>query len=186
MNKLLTFSAIILSSATLAACGTSSKSSSSSQSNSTEHVSTESSSTPKTEKYYFKNDELKIRDLKIKITKSKVIPVGSKGNDYGEKPVLAIWYKTTNLSDKEIDPSIAWMSSFEAYQDNNKDRENKLNVGGLPDDRFLDSQQDNIKKNGTVENAVSYELDDETTPVTLKATKGVAGEELGTKTFDIK
>ena len=43
-------------------------------------------------------------------------------------------------------------------------------MGSLPDDRFLDSQTENIKKGGTVENAIAYELDDLVTPVDLVAT----------------
>lgn len=180
MKKSLTLGVVFISSLVLGACGNSNTKKDSS-SNKTVTV-----AKPKMEKYYFKNDELKIHDLKIKITKSKVIPVGEEGNEYGKKPVLAIWYEATNLTNKEIDPNTAWMATFEAYQDNNKNRENKLNVGSLPDQKFLDTQQENIKKNGTVENAVAYELDDNKTPVTLKATQGVGGKELGTKTFEIK
>lgn len=180
MKKSLTLGVVFISSLILAACGNGNTKKDSS-SNKTVTV-----AKPKEDKYYFKNDELRIHDLKIKITNYKVIPVGEKGNEYGKKPVLAIWYKTTNLTNKEIDPDTAWMATFEAYQDNNKNRENKLDVGSLPDQKFLDTQQENIKKNGTVENAVSYELDDDTTPVTLKATKGFEGRELGTKTFKIK
>lgn len=180
MKKTLTLGTIIMSVLVLSACGN--DATKKDKPNNT----TESVAKPKAEKYYFKNDELKIHDLKIKITNSKIIPVGKTGNEYGEKPVLAIWYKVTNLTNKEIDPNTAWMVAFEAYQDNNKNRENKLNVGSLPDQKFIDSQQNNIKKNGTVENAVSYELDDNTTPVTLKATQGLGGKELGTKIFKIK
>ena len=46
-------------------------------------------------------------------------------------------------------------------------------MGSLPDDRFLDSQTENIKKGGTVENAAAYELDDLVTPVELVATEGL-------------
>jgi len=89
---------------------------------------------------YFKDNEAKLNDLKIKITETKVIPVGEKGNEYGEKPVFAIWYETTNLSDKEINPTSGWMAVFEAIQDNNPNAINKLEVGSHPDDQYLDSQ----------------------------------------------
>lgn len=135
---------------------------------------------------YFKDNEAKLNDLKIKITETKVIQVGEKGNEYGEKPVFAIWYDTTNLSDKEIDPTTGWMAVFEAVQDNDPNAVNTLEVGGLPDDQFLDSQLETIKKNGTVKNAVAYELDDLETPVKLIATQGIGGDKLGEKTFNIK
>jgi hypothetical protein len=135
---------------------------------------------------YFKDNEAKLNDLKIKITETKVIQAGEKGNEYGEKPVFAIWYETTNLSDKEIDPTTGWMAVFEAVQDNNPNAVNTLEVGGLPDDQFLDSQLEIIKKDGTVKNAVAYELDDLETPVTLIATQGIGGDKLGEQTFNIK
>lgn len=135
---------------------------------------------------YFKDNEAKLNDLKIKITETKVIQAGEKGNEYGEKPVFAIWYETTNLSDKEIDPTTGWMAVFEAVQDNNPNAVNTLEVGGLPDDQFLDSQLETIKKDGTVKNAVAYELDDLETPVTLIATQGIGGDKLGEQTFNIK
>lgn len=135
---------------------------------------------------YFKDGEAKLNDLKIKITETKVIPVGEVGNEYGEKPVFAIWYDTTNLSDKEIDPTIAWSAVFTAIQDNNPNAVNELNVGSLPDDKFLDTQLENIKKDGTVQNAVAYELDDLETPVTLVANQGIAGDELGRQDYAVK
>ena len=138
------------------------------------------------DKYTFKDNVVKMHDLQIEITKEKVLKVGDKGNEYGEKPVLALWYKVTNLTDKDIDPTTAWTVVFEAIQDNNKNSVNKLEVGALPDDRFLDTQTETIKKDGTVENAVSYELDDLKTPVKLIASQGVGGKKLGEQTFDIK
>ena len=135
---------------------------------------------------YFKDNEVKLNDLKIKITETKVIQSGETGNEYGEKPVFAIWYETTNLSDKEIDPTTGWMVVFEAVQDNNPNAVNTLEVGGLPDDQFLDSQLETIKKDGTVKNAVAYELDDLETPVTLVATQGMGGDKLGEQIFNIK
>ena len=136
--------------------------------------------------YYFKNGELKLQDAKLVITDTKVIPVGEKGNEYGKKPVIAFWFKTTNLSDKELTGTDVWISSMQAYQDNNPNTVNKLEVGGLPDDRFLQTQFEKIKQNGTAEDAIAYELDDTTTPVLLKATKGMSGEALGKQTFNIK
>lgn len=41
-----------------------------------------------------------------------------------------------------------------------------------------------IKKGGTIENAVAYELNDTTTPVTLKATHLL--KTIGTQTFELK
>jgi Domain of unknown function (DUF5067) len=131
----------------------------------------------------FNKGVLTTPDLKIQITRYKIINVGQKGNEYGHKPVIAFWYKTTNLSGADVDPT-DFILDFHAYQNNNPNRENRLDVGSLPDERFLDSQTEKIKKGGTVENAVAYELDDLHTPVDLVATKGL-DEVIGKATYKI-
>ena len=136
--------------------------------------------------YYFSDNILVSENAKIEITDYKVIPVGEPGNEYGEKPVIAFWYNTTNTSGEEIDPSTAWIYCITVIQDNNPNMVNELEMGMLPDEQFLDSQMATIKKDGTVANAVAYELDDNTTPVILKATNGLLGEEIGEQTFEIQ
>ena len=78
------------------------------------------------------------------------------------------------------------MAVFTAIQDNNKNMVNELKVAGHPDDSLIDTQDAKIKKGGTVKNAIAYELSDETTPVTLKATQGMDGKDLGQKNFEVK
>jgi hypothetical protein len=155
-------------------------------SSSSEDVSVPAEAEEKKAETAFENGVLTTSDVKIEITDHKVIPAGAKGNEYGDKPVLALWYTTTNVSGKDVDP-MEFLFQFEAYQDNDPNAENTLDVGGLPDDRFLDSQMENIKKGGTVENAVAYELDDLTTPVKLVALENVFDdEELGSVTYNLK
>jgi hypothetical protein len=132
----------------------------------------------------FENGVLTTPDLKIQITRSKVINAGQEGNEYGEKPVIAFWYKTTNLSGAKVDPT-DFLFNFDAYQDNNPNAENELELGSSPDDRFLDSKHETIKKGGTVENAVAYELDDLVTPVNLVATEGL-DEVIGKATYKLR
>lgn len=137
-------------------------------------------------KYYFANDVLVAEDVKIEITDWKVIPVGEAGNEYGNAPVIAFWYSTTSLSDNEnITPMSAWIAMFTAIQDNNSDMVNELNVASLPDSAFVDTQLSKIKKGGTVDCACAYTLSDTTTPVILKATRGILGEDLGEQTYHI-
>ena len=133
----------------------------------------------------FKDNVLTTKDVVIKITDVKTIPVGEEGNEYGKKPVIAFWYDTTNVSGKEMDPITAWFL-FEAFQDNDPNAENKLSVGSLPDDAFLDSQMNKIKKGGTVPNAIAYELSDTTTPVTLVASTSFGRDEIGSMTIELK
>ncbi|MQS88694.1 DUF5067 domain-containing protein [Companilactobacillus mishanensis] len=172
----------ILLSTALVGCSNGNSDSKSSKSENTKTVKT----TKKPAKYYFKNNKLIMTDVDITITKTKIIQVGETGNEYGEKPVIAFWYTTKNKSNKEINPNTAWIAAFTAIQDNNKNQVNELDMGILPDDQFLDTQSENIKKNGTVESAVAYDLDDDTTPVKLTATKGIGGPKLGTMTYEIK
>lgn len=192
MKKLIASFFVLLLMGFLAACGeTDTSKQGKEEKEKTEDISSDSESNSdenklKEEDVYFKDNEVKLNDLKIKITDSKVIQPGETGNEYGEKPVFAIWYETTNLSDKDIDPTTAWIAVFEAIQDNDPNAVNTLDVGSLPDEQFLDSQMQTIKKDGTVKNAIAYELDDLETPVTLVASQGVMGEKLGEQTFNLK
>ncbi len=132
----------------------------------------------------FQDGVLSTSELRIKITRHEVIDVGAPGNEYGDKPVIAFWYETTNLSDDEVDPS-AFIFHFNALQDNNPDAINELEVGMLPDDRFLETQSEKIKQGGTVECAIAYELDDTVTPVELVAYEGF-DEVLGSAVYELK
>lgn len=167
----------ILLASTLVGC---SSGSSSSKSDDTKTVAVKKKATS-----YFKNNKLVTKDYNITITQTKVIQAGETGNEYGEKPVLAFWFTVHNKKAKDLDPNVAWISIFKAIQDNDKDSVNELDVGSLPDDRFLDSQSEKIKVDGTVEMAVAYELDDTTTPVKLTAENMVTGKSLGSMTFKL-
>lgn len=168
----------------LAACGgeeTKEKASSTSSS----EKNTESSTLEEAE-FKFENNQVEMNDLKIVITDYKILQVGETGNEYGDKPVIAFWYDTTNKTDKELDPTTSWIATFSAVQDNNPDVVNELKISSLPDQQFLDTQVANIKKDGTLSNAVAYELSDSETPVTLIATQGILGDELGRQDYTIK
>lgn len=133
----------------------------------------------------FVDNVLTLPEYTIKITETKKIGVGEPGNEYGEKPVIAFWYEVTNTSDELIDPSTSWIGTFTAYQDNDPNTVNELNVGMLPDPQFLDTQIQDIKPGGTVANAVAYELDDEITPVELSASDDLGMSEIGRATFTL-
>lgn len=138
------------------------------------------------EGYYFQDGVLVSRDVRIEITDWKVIPVGEKGNEWGEKPVIAFWYDTTNLTGNEdVTPMTAWIVMFTAYQDTDPNQVNELEIAMLPDDAYLDSQMETIKEGATAPCAVAYDLDSDTVPVVLKANRGIGGEDLGEQTFEI-
>jgi len=131
---------------------------------------------------YFKNNTARLDDLKIKITNTKVIKVGEPGNEYGYKPVLAIWHEITNLGDDQTNAVKAWAKVFTAKQDT----DSELNVGYNPEYDYLDTEMAEISKGEKVKNAIAYELNDLETPVTLIARNGLNGEVIGEQIFDIK
>lgn len=133
----------------------------------------------------FEEGVLTTPEIKIVIKDHKLIPVGEKGNEYGKKPVIAFWYETTNLTGEDVSP-MNFLYIITAYQDNNPNAENKLEVGSLPDERFLSTQTEKIKKGGTVQNAIAYELDDETTSVDLVASDDFGMTEIGKTTYKLK
>lgn len=130
-------------------------------------------------------NEIKADNLTFKITSWKIIQPGETGNLYGQKPVIAFWYDTTNNSDKEISPMNAGVMNFAAYQDNNSNQENKLQVGSLPDAQFTETQMDNIKKGGTASDAISFELDDTTTPVIFEIKNIISNKIIAKETINI-
>jgi hypothetical protein len=175
----------------LSGCGGTTTESTAAPNNSSSNAGTPSdtaendSSTPSASGSSFVDNVLTTPKMKIVITDHKVIPVGEKGNEYGEKPVIAFWYKTTNLTSGDVDP-MNWLFALTAYQDNNPNAENELEVGSLPDARFRESQTEKIKKGGTVKNAMAYELDDMTTPVDLVASGDFGMTEIGKMTYKLK
>ena len=113
-------------------------------------------------------------DYTIEIIDYKVIPAGEEGNEYGDEPVIAFWYNTTNTSGKDTNPM------------NDPNIVNELNGASLPDSRFLDSQMATIKEGGTIENAMAYTLTDDTTPVLLQAKKNMFGDVFFEQLFELK
>lgn len=139
---------------------------------------------------YFDGKKLVTDDFTIEITDYKVLQPGEGDNDYDE-PIIAFWYDTTANEDidedTDVDPSTAWILTFTAIQDNDPDAVNELDVGIIPDDDHLDSQDKTIKPGGTVSSSVSYELTDDETPVTLIAMGGTfSDDELGSEEYSIK
>lgn len=113
--------------------------------------------------------EFKVYNGTIKINEVRILQPGQENNimDY---PILSIWYDFT--LDDNADPTsamIAWIDSVVAIQDNDPNFINELMIDVLPDEKYLDSQMQDLKPGGTAENAVSYRLsDDLETVVQLK------------------
>ncbi len=134
--------------------------------------------------YFFLNNILVTKDVTMAIKDYKVLLPGENGNESGEKPVIAFWYDTTNLSDKEgVTALIAWHAMFRVYQDTDPNYYNELKEAPSPDSKLAETENAAIKQNGTVSNAIAYYLDSLTVPVLIKATRGSSGEPLGEQEY---
>ena len=187
MKKAISLGMVLISSLTLAACGSNQDNSSNSSSkNANNEETTVSSSVIESS---FDGTILKGNAYSIKITDYKVLQPGETGNEYSDAPVIAFWYDTMVADDYDdstnIDPTGAWIMNFTAIQDNDPNMINELNIASLPDEKYLDTQTATIKPGGTVSNAVAYTLTDTETPVTLKA-GNLLGSDFGSKDFEIK
>ncbi|SKA03826.1 protein of unknown function [Pilibacter termitis] len=148
---------------------------------------TTESSQEESEEYYFRDNVAQTEKAKIEIVNHEVLQPNTERNS-GEKPLIVFTYKVTNTSGEDVKASWEWSSAFDAYQDNDPNRENKLEVSyiyGLFDDKY-NQGNDTIKNGGTVEHQEGYELTDETTPVTLKCKATMFGDEIGSQDFAIK
>lgn len=122
-------------------------------------------------------------EARIEIIGCEILEVGSEYNKYGDVPLVCFKFNVTNLSDRDVSASGKWIDTFRAYQDNDPNFLNELDVGSQENSAYHDTGFAKIKKGGTVEDVMTYELDDMETPVTLVAS--YRWEEIGSKDFDI-
>jgi len=143
-----------------------------------------------TEEFYFDGTNLVKEDYTITITDYKVLKPGEQGNEYDSDPVIAFWYDITvseEATSTEYNPTMPWMFTFEAIQDNNDNFVNKLNMTTLSGSDYLNTQFVTIKPGGTVSHAVAYKLTDLETPVTLNAVGNlITNEQLGRFDYNIR
>jgi len=141
----------------------------------------------KKEDVYFKDDTLKIDMATVKILSTEVLEPSKEY--FREKPQLVFTYETTNDSKEPLNGMTTWIACFEATQEG-IDTINKLEVGMTPQEEkytsYLEHQLDDIKPGGTAKGIMAYDIDDPQAVVTLKATQGMAGKELGGKKIELK
>ena len=144
---------------------------------------------PKEEKkdVSFENDTLTIEDAVIKITGTEVAPPNTELGE--EKSTLIFTYDYTNTSDEPQQPGVVWIACFNATQETEATIED-LDVAMAPqDEKYAEMNEmsyTDVKPGATVQSVISYEINDTTKPVTLTATQGMLGEELGTKTINLQ
>lgn len=136
----------------------------------------------------FDGTDLITKEYSIEDIEHEVIQPGEGGN-YGDNPIIKFSFDTTlkeDVTNKEITPNNAWISSFQVIQDNDPNAVNDLEIGILFDEDEDDSGHKEIKPGGTVSGSVSYELTDEETQVTLIAVNDrVFNEEIGNHDYSI-
>lgn len=183
MRRLVTLAITLLAGLSLSACSSNNSSSGSRSSSKGSNVHTVRAETQRAQ--YFKNNFLKLNEMTLKITDTKVIPSGNKGNEYSDKPVFAIWFTVKNTSgDKDIDP-LASAILLSATQEG-KDTVKTLDVAPSPDEKLNKTQTDKIKKGKTAKGSMAWELKSTKTPIVLKATSLHDTNKIGTQTYNIK
>lgn len=135
----------------------------------------------------FKDDVLTINDAVIKITGVEVAP---ENEEYGEtSPTLIFTYDYTNTSDEPQQPGIVWIACFNATQETETTIED-LDVAMAPqDEKYAEMNEmsyTDVKPGATVQSVISYNINDPSQPVTLTATQGMLGDELGTKVINLE
>ena len=135
--------------------------------------------------YYVKGDTAVTEDCTIKITGHKVLKPGQGDNAYGKDYVIVFEYDLTNTSGAKMTAAVEWPIIVDVIQDNDPNAVNELQTAFI-DNSNAQAQLQEIKAGGTVHCKDAYTLTDTKTPVTLKFTNGMMGEELGTMTFEIK
>lgn len=148
---------------------------------------TETADLPEEKGVYFKDDILKIDNATIKLTGFEIAPPDTEIGE--EKSTLIITYDYTNDSDKAGQPGIVWIACFTATQETDTTIDT-LDVAPSPRDEKYKEMNDmsftDIKPGATVSAVISYYINDTARPITLKATQGLTGKDLGEKIYKLQ
>ncbi|WP_318766507.1 DUF5067 domain-containing protein [Lactiplantibacillus carotarum] len=136
-------------------------------------------------KYQLADGRVTTRQLKIVITKSKLLRVGQPGNEHGTRPVIAFWFRVTNRTKRVVNADSAWNDVFKATQRQGKAAGTSLKMAAVPDDQLASRQTDAIRQNQTVTSAVAYELNNVHQSVVLNAFLSPAGASIGRQVYHL-
>lgn len=132
----------------------------------------------------FKNEVVNENIGSIKILDVKLRNASDETNG---KENIVFTYEATNKTDEDFSAQAFWIAAIEVYQENDN-TENKLEVGPTSTTckyaEYFENMSDTIKKNGKAKGVVSYVLEDNN-DITLKATQGNTGNELGNKIYKL-
>lgn len=131
----------------------------------------------------FSNNSLKVKNFQLKITKTTVIPAGETGNEFGKKPIFAIWYTIKNTSGKKVTP-VSAASVLHAYQPAKSKK--RLIAAPLPDEKLASSYKVSIKKNHSAKGSMAWNLYDTKSPIKIYGVKYGTNQTIGIHTYSIK
>ncbi|EGQ3964499.1 TPA: DUF5067 domain-containing protein [Staphylococcus pseudintermedius] len=135
------------------------------------------------DKPQFTNDTLVIDDAVLKIKDTFI--VNDKDDD---KKSIVFKYEVKSKSGREnVAPNTIFMAGFTVLQDTENSIA-ELDAGTTPNtgkyEEWSKHAYDTIKKGKSAKGIIGYELENDN-KVTLKATKGIGGKELGEKEIDL-
>ena len=127
---------------------------------------------------------LKRSKLQQQLTESqKVIPAGETGNEFGKKPIFAIWYTIKNTSNKKVTP-VSAASVLHAYQPAQSKK--RLIAAPLPDEKLASNYKVNIEKNHSAKGSMAWNLYDTKSPIKIYGVKYGTNQTIGIRTYSIK
>ncbi|MDU5952864.1 MAG: DUF5067 domain-containing protein [Clostridiales bacterium] len=139
--------------------------------------------------YYFKDGELNIRDVNIKITNTKLFKQDDLRGEMmsNEGPVLLITYDFTNKTDEPMSPMIGFMACFQPTQETDKTIENLEPAPTVLDNPeygpLFEMDMTDVKPGETVQSAALYSVKYPGKPVKVVVSQGM-DKKLGEFTVD--
>ncbi|HDT9019432.1 TPA: DUF5067 domain-containing protein [Staphylococcus pseudintermedius] len=131
----------------------------------------------------FTNDTLVIDDAVLKIKDTFII----NDKDSGKKSIVFKYEVKSKSGRDNVTPNAIFMAGFTVLQDTDSSLA-ELNVGTTPTtgnfEEWDKHSNDIIKQGKTAKGIAGYELENDR-KITLKATKGVGGKDLGEKEIDL-
>lgn len=131
----------------------------------------------------FRKNFLQVKNFQIKITKTAVIPAGETGNEFGKKPIFALWYNIKNTSNQKVSP-VSAASVLRAYQPAKSKKQ--LVAAPLPDEKLAPKNKVAIKKNQSTKGSMAWNLYDTKSPIKIHGVKAGTNQIIGEQTYSIK
>ncbi|WP_019165841.1 DUF5067 domain-containing protein [Staphylococcus delphini] len=135
------------------------------------------------DKPQFTNDTLVIDDAVLKIKDTFIV----NDKDSGKKSIVFKYEVKSKSGRENVAPNTIFMAGFTVLQDTENSIA-ELDAGTTPNtgkyEEWSKHAYDTIKKGKSAKGIIGYELENNN-KVTLKATKGIGGKELGEKEIDL-